>query len=265
MVTIFIHGTLPPEPIRNLPVLDKFFFCPQGLILAETLQNISGEKNYHLAQVPFVLYQSDPENFDLKDFYLFGWSGALSPKARLEAALLLYNNIKELNLHNIRLITHSHGGNVALNLKVIAEKHNDNKFKIDELILLACPVQKQTSNYINSHIFKKKYSFHSHLDIIQVIDPQGFHDLYENLKTNNLNINPIFSKRHFNRKDNVVQIQTTINNRNLLHIEFLLTKFLNFLPVALKTLNFNKKNCFLKKNKEIYLDIETGFYKNIQI
>ena len=48
-----------------------------------------------------------------------------------------------------KLITHSHGGNVALYLAPIAEEDPLNAVTIEELILLACPVQVETSPYVN--------------------------------------------------------------------------------------------------------------------
>lgn len=62
-------------------------------------------------------------------FYTFGWNGLMSQTARLKEALRLYNAL-EFEQHrfrtqginpSIRIIAHSHGGNVAMNLAAISE------------------------------------------------------------------------------------------------------------------------------------------------
>lgn len=236
MITIFIHGTLPPKAVCKLPILDKFFFCPLGLTLAKNL-DLCAEEVYHLAQVPFTLEKADPEEFNSDKFYLFGWSGKLSHRERVKAAHELYDHIKNLKLEKIRIISHSHGGNVALNLKTVSDLNGDNLFSVEELILLACPVQKHTSELIKSSIFKKKYVFHSHADILQILDPQGLHNLFDNLKEYKIEIRPLFSERHFEKHTSIIHINMFKSNRPLMHIEFLLEKFLNFLPKALKIAN----------------------------
>jgi len=53
----------------------------------------------------------------------------------------------------VTLISHSHGGNVALNLAAIAEK--ESPLSIERLILLACPVQQETAALVDAPMFKK--------------------------------------------------------------------------------------------------------------
>ena len=31
VVTIYIHGTLPPAPVLRIPMVYSFFYCPGGL------------------------------------------------------------------------------------------------------------------------------------------------------------------------------------------------------------------------------------------
>ena len=52
-------------------------------------------------------------------FYTFGWSGLLSQRQRRIEAVRLYNALLPLHQTKIRLIAHSHGGNVCLNLAAI--------------------------------------------------------------------------------------------------------------------------------------------------
>ncbi len=165
IINIFIHGTLLPKTILQIRPLHVFFHCPSGLIKADTLN-----QKLHLASLTHAL-----SNGFKGDYYVFGWSGKLNPLERKLAAADLYKSLQEIATPDtfIRLISHSHGGNVALHTKDLS----DGSFAIDELILLACPVQKETAQNVTHRFFKKVYSIHSHYDLIQVIDPQGIYHL----------------------------------------------------------------------------------------
>jgi PGAP1-like protein len=244
VITIFIHGTLLPTAILKLPLIHEFFFCPEGLTHAKELG-----KKYHLAQLARLLYAQDPKRFPLKKFYLFGWSGQLSFRARKKAAYNLYYAIEAIlqfygRKTAIRLITHSHGGNIALQLESIANEQGNIPFSISELILLACPVQTSTAPLICDKRFKQVYSIHSHRDLAQVIDPQGFYYFLQAWKDKGLGLTlahlerlgPLFSERHFTHSHNLLQVQVKFNGHNLLHIEFLLLKFISLLPSVLDIL-----------------------------
>lgn len=235
-ITIWVHGT---KLFTRL--LHYFSFCPPGLTLAKDLP-----KKYHHRTIADTLIKAD-ENFCSHDtFYLFGWSGKLSFTARKRAAQELYDSLCTLiteyqEKYNqrpyIRIITHSHGGNVALNLASIVQESD---FYIDELILLACPVQEKTKEYSNSPIFKKVISLFSTLDKIQILDPQGIYINYEKNnekeKTKKAKL-PLFSKRVFPCTPQLTQAQLKIHGRGLLHLEFLFPKFLRLLPGLLSTLD----------------------------
>ena len=172
-------------------------------------------------------------------FYLFGWSGKLSYQEREDTARILYNEIKALiaeykkqygTTPALRLITHSHGGNVALNLAKIKEA-GDTEFVIDELILLACPVQIKTAPLIKDKLFKKIYSLYSTRDLIQILDPQ---EVYNNLKEKRF---PLFSQRRFPDQANLRQIIVKRKKRAISHVEFMLEKFLTTLPTILDELD----------------------------
>ena len=99
------------------------------------------------------LIHADPQMFNPDNFYIFSWSGRLDFNVRLNAAYDLYKElapiisqyIKHYGIQpKIRLLAHSHGGNVALNLARVA---NTSNLTIDELVLLACPVQCQTEPF----------------------------------------------------------------------------------------------------------------------
>ncbi|MDR3646496.1 MAG: hypothetical protein P4L22_03070 [Candidatus Babeliales bacterium] len=129
-------------------------------------------------------------------YYTFGWSGYLSRLHRQRDAKKLYNALKnEVNDFKkkgidckIRLIGFSHAGNLILSMaKGLTNKVEELPFIIDELIVLAVPIQKETDKYIHHPIFKKIYSFYSMSDIAPKAD--FFSTKY------------LFSHRRFGRKD----------------------------------------------------------------
>ena len=177
----------------------------------------------------------DPQ-FRIEDFYIYGWSGRLSPRAREKCGINLYNDIQKLReayrkKNNrkpiIRIITHSHGGNVALQLAK-AEKLFHMNLVIDELILLACPVQQATEKLIHEPVFKTVYSLFSPKDLVQVMDPQKLHTFDF--------VGPLFSERCFKPADKIKQACITLNGEHLFlpHTTFITNKFTNQLPFVLK-------------------------------
>ena len=154
-------------------------------------------EKYHHRKIAQTLIDNDPDRFCAENFYLFGWSGALSFKERERAARQLYLELKILrqdykNKYGkepiIRILAHSHGGNVALLLEQVRDK-NDTAFAIEELILLAVPVQTHTMYYTHAPLFKKVYSLYSMFDALQVADPQGLQICKSG--------SPLFSERLF--------------------------------------------------------------------
>ena len=179
-VVVWIHGTRISEKIIN-----RMFQS-----IAEAEPNLSSSPvglhshhamgpEIHIRNLGSLLQKMDGEKYSTEHFYSFGWSGDLSPKARKSTAQELCQSLNKLhdeymNLYGcmppLTLITHSHGGNVALNL---ADAECKPKFVVDKLVLLACPVQKYTAHHTASPLFKKIYSLHSDWDTFQVGDPQG--------------------------------------------------------------------------------------------
>ena len=241
MLTIFIHGTLPFSPLLKIPSLHTFCFCPPGLNCADNF-----DQKYHLARLATLLCKAQPDTYLLNRFYFFGWSGQLSARARKLAAQELYSSLKALNYNQtggIRIITYSHGGNLALNLALIAQEHNDSQLIIEELILLACPVQQETRELVYNPLFKRIYSLHSHKDMIQVLDPQKVHALWTLIKQKSPRILlketkhiPLFSKRHFPTASHITQAQIKLNGHKLFHVDFLSTAFMSQLPTCISYL-----------------------------
>lgn len=231
-ITIWVHGT------RLLPqgVLQKFFYSKPGLHHYTEI-----EPKYYQRKIAQTLINADPINYPAEEFYLFGWSGKLSFDERKKAAQVLYQDLKELinNYKNkygtapfIRMVAHSHGGNVILMLEEVKNDY-DTDLVIDEVILLAVPVQTPTMNYICSPLFKKIYSLYSILDVLQVIDPQGLQQ--EDA--------PLFSQRAFGCQEKIEQIAIKINDRSIMHIEFVKPQFLASLPAIIQEINKWRAHC----------------------
>lgn len=243
VITVWIHGTRLTPP----SIMHDFFYRKLGMHPAH-----SYESRYHMHKVAHALCPDHAPDYQHDHLYFFGWSGKLSFKEREIAAQELYHELSIL--HNsylekyrqaptFRLITHSHGGNVALNLARV--KGADCPFAIHELILLACPVQNETMHLIADALFEKIYSFYSKADLIQVIDPQG---IYKN-KTPQT---PLFSRHLFAHHDKLVQVETRVKKRGFSHLEFLLLKFITHLPAVMNTVK-NEPNLNIQKKLTLEL------------
>lgn len=200
-INIFIHGTKFSYSNITNGIIKK--------IVGESPSKNQGNKENYISNEILTTYVTKPQmieqfNFqketeDLldsrsKSYYLyFNWSGALSGLERIKASIklhsqlvLLKKQLKERNIpHKIRIIAHSHGGNVALILAGIEEVlRNQNKssnpdnaqscnncdFQIEELILLGTPIQIETKGYLFSDFFKEITSFYSDRDGTQALD-----------------------------------------------------------------------------------------------
>ncbi len=228
VLTIWVHGT-SISPIKNL------HGCPIGLHAVTSLS-----KKFHMKKNLTLLCQQDPENFCLDHCYMFGWSGELSYSVREQAADKLYEAIAELvKKHEnrdgvtpfVRLVTHSHGGNVALNL-ARSRKNSVAPLSINELILLACPVQQATLHHAQDPLFKKVYSLYSDMDALQVLDPQGIYK--ESSPTGQPK--PLFSERRFPESANLTQARVKLKGRAPFHAEFIMDYFIQQLPSIRKEL-----------------------------
>lgn len=256
IVTIWVHGTMiPPLPKR---VRESHFHRNLGLApISDYFQNTTITTNAPLSLVSIAnaLHNSAPSIFALEDYYVFGWSAKPSFSERENAAKHLYTELIKLrdeyissygDIPFIRIISHSHGGNVVLNLASISQDNKD--FYIDEIILLACPVQEKTAASIKAPCFKEVYAFYSDADIIQIIDPQG---LYPKNSTKS-----IFSKRKFEGLSNFYQAQIKINNKSLGHMDFISPHFLCHLPeLCIETKEFDESIILNQKDYNKTVDI----------
>lgn len=227
-VTVWVHGTRLFSRACYRDVFDN----RTGLKKAE---GVLKDQKFNTIATTLIHFCNDLFRYD--DFYFFGWPGNLCFAARQDAATILYQELERIineylkkfnHKPYIRVIAHSHGGNVALNLAKV--KYN-NSVIVDELILLACPVQMDTKHCIHDSIFAKIVALYSCLDFIQIIDPQGFYR-----KSNAHVWSSLFSERCFPHCHKLYQAKIRINKRALTHHEFVKPIFLKHLPIVLDEL-----------------------------
>lgn len=236
-ITVYIHGTkLAPRALVR-----RIFHIPDGLVPAASFEN-----QHHLRSMADTLAATDPVRFSDEYMFLFGWSGALRFEEREQAAQDLYKQLlpviksykqKYGASPKLRIITHSHGGNVALNLAKIKD---DPQFIVDELILLACPVQEATAGLIRDPMFKEVFVLYSSLDLTQIIDPQGLYTHDDN--------RPMWSQRRFPKQDNIIQVKLKLNGHALFHADFIRLKFMSMLPLIVDKMREFQKICLNKSD-----------------
>lgn len=253
-ITVWVHGT----KLFGEKINPYFFYSKPGMHPAKSF-----ESKYRASAIATILSSAAPDLFPLDNFYFFGWDGKLSFESRQKAGKKLYKALKKIKTEycatyniepKIRVITHSHGGNVALNASLFYQEQDS--LIINELILLACPVQAKTKAYIEHPLFEKVYSLFCPLDLIQVLDPQKLHYLY--LMGDPLgNQSSFFSEQLFDHHAKLTQIkiifntqQTTLNMiryLGLAHLEFLLDPFITQLPKLLQA----ERNNQLARSKSV--------------
>jgi hypothetical protein len=164
-------------------------FYKQQVVGADGLIKIHNNQKKNKKLSPYSLYGAklykeignyiSPEGYKHCSCYAFGWDGRLSKSKRLRWGRELYTSLeqessrlkREKNVSDIKiiLVTHSHGGNVALNL-VSAHKEFKKNLSIDTLVLLGTPVQSETELYAHDDFFKRVYNIYSRGDVVQVLD-----------------------------------------------------------------------------------------------
>jgi len=234
-ITIWVHGTVlfkkPPlyETNHKNPTLIKATDLP--------IDN-------RFSTIAHTIVNSDPHHFSLDEFYVFCWSGHFSMKERKRAAEKLHHELVSLVYYyekryhtypTIRIIAHSHGGNVALHM---AKLHTFlSPLSIKSLILLACPVQEKTMHLIDTPMFQRIYSLYSSLDFIQVLAPQLRRPEYIKRTNKHKYKFPTFSSRLFPQHPHVIQAKLKIDNFPISHTYFSSVTFVEMLPSILHTLD----------------------------
>jgi len=236
-ITIFIHGG--GKPISSLFTFPGFHeSCPQGLVPYHSLFCSGCTLGKKVAE---CLNDGDAEKFPMTAFYIFGWSGQLSFKHREDVGRQLYyiitqfKNDPQYKDQPITLITHSHGGNAALQIGVEAAKHDDTRPLIDQLIIMGCPVVSISNDLVSSPIFNKKtIILFSQSDAVQRLDPQGLYPQCASKKY----CTPFWSGRRFEPSEHIIQAELKTNNRSQTgHLGFVTRKFLKHLPELINMLN----------------------------
>lgn len=160
---------------------------------------------------------SQQVHFPNNEFYSFGWSGFLSIKARRLAAEKLYNSLAALyasvlaegDIPHLRVLAYSHGGSVALHVGEIAKLRGNYHFSVDELILLATPIQANSQNYLSSPLFKNIFLVYSIGDQIQNSD-------FLSSPTHSFAQRVFKEQPNFKIPKNVTQIQVRILRKHIM-------------------------------------------------
>ena len=238
-LTIWVHGTV----MFYTPVYHNVFNNKSCLMPITSLP-----ENHHFRVLAETIAEHDAEHFPLKEFYVFGWSGKLKNQERENAAHTLHQEIVTLQqnyqekygcLPIIRIIAHSHGGNVALNMAKV--KTINNPIVIKSLILLACPVQDKTMHLISTPMFNRVYSLYSSFDMIQILAPQFRrlrppHIYKRKQRKYYYKILP-FSARLFPVYSHLTQTKIKVNNYPISHTRFSTKEFTILLPTILRKLD----------------------------
>jgi len=245
-VTIWVHGTL----MFYKPFYYNIFGSQSCLVPTTFLPY-----NHRLRLIADAMVKEDPESFSSEEFYAFCWSGKLQALERKKAAQKLYEDLiflienyqKKYGCYpHIRIIAHSHGGNVVLYMAKI--KSDPLKpLIIQSVVFLACPVQETTRNLINAPLFQKVYSLYSSFDFIQIIAPQLCRKKDATIpKKKRPYKKPHFSSRIFPDCPHIIQAKIKINHYPIAHTSFSSTYFAALLPSILKKLDSWPEN---NKNK----------------
>ncbi len=224
-ITIYVHGTTTAIGLRLLSKFCKdVAFGKPGIHHIDELPEMA-----LLRKDAQILQKGDNRRFDVNHFYTFGWSGTLSFKARKIAGKQLYDGVCEIlqdyekrygKIPKVRILTFSHGGNVALEMVKLLPFFDQESVHL-ELVIVAVPVQKVTEKLIESPYIAQSYVISSTRDLVQLVDCYK----YEKKR--------YAPKRFFDTTaSNCRQIKVTINNRGLGHID-LMRSFMLHLPDVL--------------------------------
>lgn len=237
-LTIWVHGTL----IIYTPSYHKIFGKQECMLPISTFP-----EGHHFREIAETIAHHDPEHFPLQEFYVFGWSGKLQQQEREKAAAVLHQEILKLckqyekkygKKPMIRIIAHSHGGNVALSMAKIKNAQHP---LIKSLILLACPVQERTEHLICTPMFHHVYSLYSSFDVVQILAPQfrrlcTKYECPDKKHKYHYKLIP-FSNRLFPTYSHLTQAKVKINDLPISHTKFSSKKFVALLPTILRKLD----------------------------
>ena len=254
VISVYVHGTLFNwrNLFASIPGAAELTYVPDGLTPVSDLDEKAVARC--LAQ---DFCSRDKRRFVYDNFYAFGWSGKLSFEEREKSAKFLSQELVKLAHEHeerygiqpiIRLVSFSHGGNVALNLAQFLPKDIQ-----VELVLIACPVQPETENFVLADCFTKIYVISSLNDFAQVADPLN---IYRNLKRGDAK-KQVLSQRFFNHNvDKLKQACVSVNGTYLGHLE-LFQLFNKHIPAVLNRLDALTD---IKGSTKFYFDVEDKYF-----
>lgn len=219
-VTIWVHG------------LKLFGKNKSGLGLYHSSEFI---RRNSLARVMRALKTSYTDQFSVDHVYGFVWSAEFSLKGRDKAAKDLNAALEKLShqFHfgsagapKLRLIGFSEGANVVLSL---AKQKHDSVYVVDELVLLAGPVQYSTAYLVHDQLFQRVFNMYSTGDYVQLISPQAIYDLDFT--------NPILTTRRFADAPNLIQATMRTNGHTMGHFGFNSPKFVVMINPVIELMN----------------------------
>lgn len=238
IITVYVHGTL--FHFRNvfakIPAAAKLTYVPDGLFLVKNL-----DKDVLPYSLALDFCNGDSERFSFDNFYSFGWSGKLSFSERQKWGKLLAQQLCDLSLKYkecdgiapiIRIVTFSHGGNVALNMA----QYLSSELRV-ELFLIACPVQPDTELFISADCFSKIYTIYSLQDLIQVMDPVNIcRNIKRKIKKETKSKKILSTRSLSYNLDKIKQACVSVNGKHIGHLE-LFHLFNKHIPFVLRQLD----------------------------
>lgn len=238
IITVYVHGTL--FHFRNIfakiPAAAKLTYVPDGLFLVKNL-----DKDVLPHELALEFCNGDSERFSFDDFYSFGWSGKLSFSERQKWGKLLAQQLCDLSIEYtkrdgvdpiIRIVTFSHGGNVALN----TAQYLSPELRV-ELFLIACPVQPDTEPFVSAGCFSKIYTIYSLHDLIQVIDPINIcRNIKRKIKKETRSEKLLSTRSLSYDLDKIKQACISVNGKHIGHLE-LFHLFNKHIPFVLQQLD----------------------------
>lgn len=210
-ITIFVHGIVSMEgklPINE--IIDMFRDNLENTKYSKRVKinrlskfNCMSQPKQGLGLLPIdgstASYSSATLFADLYDeinsiyyphqnnsYYTFGWSGLLSYLESYKEAIVFYKQLRNLIQDykksgkdpKIRILGYSRGGTLALNLAAVRQsEYPQDSFKIDEIILVGCPILRANACLVEDSMFKKILNVYSHGDRVQRLDffaPRSF-------------------------------------------------------------------------------------------
>jgi len=155
---------------------EGLFEIPHDMLERYKKSDLSQEERrlsaIHIAYAFDYVYShvhKDKEINEVRDYYAFGWKGLLDKYCRIDSAYDLYEELLTIKADKITLVTHSYGGAVALYLSKV-EKQEKKGIVIDDLIMYAPPVERETAKRALHDMFKNVFLFYSEGDMTQVAD-----------------------------------------------------------------------------------------------